>query len=105
MCQKTDQGVREFGGFIPHNFSYSRLLLYFVYRNDLFFFFLFDVAEFYGSGDTWFAVALIPDNPAGNIVRDFHRCEDLDRQAPGGRARIALKWVLNAFARRLKEDT
>ena len=69
------------------------------------FFFLFDVAEFYGSGDTWFAVALLPDPPAGAIMHDIHMCEDLHRRAPGGRARIALKWVLNAFARRFKDDT
>jgi hypothetical protein len=66
------------------------------------FFFLFRVAEFYGSGDTWFAVTLLPDPPAGLIMGDYHWSEDLNRQAPGGRARIALSWVLSAFMRTIE---
>lgn len=68
------------------------------------FFFLFKIAEFYGSGDTWFAVALLPDPPAGLIMGDHHWSEDLNRQAPGGRARIAMHWVLKAFERTIERN-
>ena len=68
------------------------------------FFFLFNIVEFYGSGDTWFAVALLPDPPAGLIMSDHHWSEDLNRQAPGGRARIALSWVLSTFRRTIERN-
>jgi hypothetical protein len=68
------------------------------------FFFVFRIAEFYASGDTWFAVSLLPDPPAGLIMGDFHDCEDLGRRAPGGRARIALSWVLSEFRRTIESS-
>jgi hypothetical protein len=63
------------------------------------FFFLFQVVEFYAKGDTWFATTLIHDPPSGLINGDFHYCEDLNRRAPGGRARIAFAWLLKAWER------
>ena len=66
------------------------------------FFFLFQIVEFYASSDAWFAVSLLPDPPAGLIMGDYHWCEDLIRQAPGGRARIALSWVLSTFKRKIE---
>lgn len=63
------------------------------------FFLLFGIAEFYASGDTWFAIGIFPDPPAGRLMDDFRRCDDLDRHAPGGRARLALSWVLSMLGR------
>lgn len=67
------------------------------------FFFFFHIVEFYASGDTWFATTLLPDLPAGLINGDYHHCEDLNRRAPGGRARFALSWLIRRW-RRLAEE-
>ena len=63
------------------------------------FFFFFKIVEFYADGDTWFATMLMPDNPAGAINHDYHLCADLNRCAPGGRARIAKAWLINAWSK------
>ena len=63
------------------------------------FFFLFRIVEFYGDGDTWFATSLIHDPPSGLINGDYRMCPDLNRRAPGGRARIALAWLVSAFSK------
>lgn len=63
------------------------------------FFLFWGVVEFYADADTWFAVALLPDPPAGAIMHDFRQCPDLHRRAPGGRARLAFAWVLSMFGK------
>jgi hypothetical protein len=68
-------------------------------RRRLFFAF-WAAVEFYASGDTWFAVALIPDRPAGMIIDDFAHCDDLGRPAPGKRARRVLGRAIKALGRR-----
>lgn len=45
--------------------------------------------EFYADPNTYFAVALVPDHPAGEIMTDFGRTADLGMK-PGKRARDAL---------------
>ena len=67
------------------------------------FFFLFRIVEFYGDADTWFATALIPDRPAGLINGDYRYCEDLHRRAPGGRARLAMAWLLSKWSRQVSD--
>ena len=58
-----------------------------------------DLLKFYGSGDTWFAISLIADPPAGDIIRDVGPVEDLGRHAPGRRARLAFHWCAIALQR------
>jgi len=43
---------------------------------------------FYGSADTYFAIGFIPDNPAGDFMRDFEETEL--GYKPGKRARRTL---------------
>ena len=51
-----------------------------------------EALEFYADPDTYFAVSIISDPPAGDIVRDFSAVpgNDYDRPMPGKRARAAL---------------
>ncbi len=63
------------------------------------FFLLFGTVQFYADGDTWFATSIIADPPAGAITSDFRHCEDLDRDAPGARARLAFGYVQRMLER------
>lgn len=62
------------------------------------FFFMFRTVEFYASTDTWFAVALFPDPPAGAIIHDYRKDAD-GRARPGGRARLVYYWLLRALGK------
>ena len=65
------------------------------------FFLFWGIVKFYGDGMTWFATDIIADPPAGAITTDYRHEEELDRRAPGGRARLALSWVVSMFRRAL----
>jgi hypothetical protein len=56
------------------------------------FFFLLEIVQFYGSGDTWFAVALLPDPPAGLIMGDHQG------RKPGSPTHVSttITWPLTA---------
>ena len=60
-------------------------------------FFLFRVVEFYASSDTWFATTILVDPPCGDIARDYRLVRDEGKHRPGGRARLALAWILSGF--------
>jgi hypothetical protein len=60
------------------------------------FFLLFGIVEFYGDEGTWLATTILPDHPCGDIVRDYRLAAD-GKHRPGGRARLALSWVLMKF--------
>ena len=52
-----------------------------------------EALEFYADPDTWFAVALFPDPPCGEIVNDIGTTEgweEMPYERPGKRARAAL---------------
>lgn len=65
------------------------------------FFLFWGIVEFYADGMTWFATDIIADPPAGAITTDYRHEEELGRRAPGGRARLALSWVLSMLRRTL----
>ncbi len=65
------------------------------------FFFLLGIVEFYANEQTWFAVALMPDPPCGDIVRDFRVAQD-GKHRPGGRARLAISWIVSAFEKHVR---
>jgi hypothetical protein len=52
----------------------------------------FGIVDFYAEPTTYFAVSLISDPPAGDIMRDFGPT-DLPTKKPGRRARLA-QWML-----------
>lgn len=60
------------------------------------FFFMFRILEFYADPMTWFATVILSDPPCGDIVRDV-RADSEGTPRPGGRARLALSWILSAF--------
>ena len=62
------------------------------------FFLLFGIVWFYADPDTWVAVSVMPDPPCGDIIRDFRLTPDGVRR-PGGRARLAIHWLLSLFRR------
>lgn len=66
------------------------------------FFFLFGIVEFYADEMTWFAVMMMGDPPCGAISKDFRKFWDMngnEDNKPGGRARLAISWVISSFKR------
>lgn len=63
---------------------------------------LLGALEFYADPETWFAVALFPDHPCGEIVDDFSDTEALGEK-PGKRAREALEAFRTRIVTRLTE--
>jgi hypothetical protein len=52
--------------------------------------------EFYANPDTYFAIAFIADQPAGEFVDDFsndHGCDQYERPMPGKMARYAIDYI------------
>jgi len=55
-----------------------------------------NVLEFYANPDTYFAIAFIADQPAGEFVDDFsndHGCDQYERPMPGKMARYAIDYI------------
>ena len=62
------------------------------------FFLLFGIVEFYADPYTWLATVVIGDPPCGDITRD-RRPDSEGIPRPGGRARLALSWIISMFER------
>jgi hypothetical protein len=62
------------------------------------FFFLFGIVEFYADPWTWFATYIAADHPCGKIYHD-KRLDYEGIHRPGGRARLALSWIISMFER------